>query len=116
MLFRNPRLFAFLLIAVGTGVLVYFGEQWLRLPVWTDTEIEQSVELNLALDLQHRGPHLQPTGEKLDELRRTIRAEVVGEIGRERKDVERWLAVGLMLCVFGAASWLTDFLRRGTLR
>ena len=63
MLFRNPRLFAFLLIAIGGGVLGYYGEQYRRLPTYTDADIEQSVEANLALDLARMGPHLQPAGE-----------------------------------------------------
>lgn len=101
MLFRNPRFFAFLLAAAGVGLLAHFGAQWWQLPAWSEAEIEQSVELNLALELQHRGPHLRPEGERLDELRRTLRAEVQGEIRRERRELERWMGVGAILCVLG---------------
>jgi hypothetical protein len=111
MLFRNPRVFAFVLLAVGGGVLAYYGEQYSRLPEWTEAEIEQSVELNLALDLRQRGPLLQPTGERLEQLRGIVRAEVRGEIERERRTVQRWLAAGLMLCMFGGMTWLADLLR-----
>lgn len=110
MLFRNPRFFAFLLVALGVGLLGYFGEQWRRLPAWSEQEIEQSVELNLALDLRHRGPHLQPTGERLEELRRTVRAEVEAEIRRERSGLERWMGVGAILTMLGLVTWLKQAL------
>ena len=110
MLFRNPRVFAFLLIAIGVGLIGYYGEQRWQLPEWSEAEIEQSVELNLALDLQRRGPHLQPTGERLDQLRTSLRAEVEGEIRREREKLERWIGVGAILCVLGAAHWLKPLL------
>lgn len=110
-MFRNRRLVAFLLLAIGGGIVAYYGQQWYALPEYSDADIEASVELNLALDLQHRGPHLQPTGERLEGLREAVRAEVVGEIRRERRTLERWLAVGLILCALGGANWLTEALR-----
>lgn len=102
MLFRNPKALAFLMIAIGLGLLGYYGEQWYRLPQWTEAEIEQSVELNLAIDLNRMGPHLRPTGEKLERLREIVRSEVQGEIRREREGLERWIGAGLILLVLGA--------------
>lgn len=110
MLFRNPRLFSFVLIAIGTGVVLYYGEQWHRLPQWSEAEVEQSVELNLALDLRNRGPHLQPTGAKLEELRRSVRAEVEADIRREREELERWLGVGAILCMLGVGQFVKQLL------
>ena len=110
MLFRNPRVFAFLLIAVGVGLIGYYGEQRWRLPAWSEAEIEQSVELNLALDLQRRGPYLQPAGERLEQLRDALRAEVRAEIRRDRENLERWIGFGAILCVLGAAHWLKPLL------
>jgi len=112
MLLRNPRAFAFLLAAAGIGLLAYYGEQWYRLPPWSDTEIAQSVELNLVLELQRRGPHLQPAGERLDALRRALRAEIEAEIRRDRQNLERWMGFGLLLIVFGLAQWLGDWLKQ----
>lgn len=106
MLLRNPLLFAFLMVAVGTGLLGYYGEQRYRLPEWSEAEIEQSVELNLAIELQRRGPHLQPTGERLESLRRTLRAEVEGEIRKDRRELERWIGLGALLVVFGLGQWV----------
>lgn len=111
MLFRNPRALAFTLIAGGLGLIAYYGEQWYRLPVWSDAEIEQSVDLNLAIELQRMGPHLRPQGDKLERLRQIVRAEVEGDIRREREEIERWLGAGLLFTVLGlgqaafAARW-----------
>jgi len=114
MLFRNPRAFAFLLAAIGIGLVAYYGEQRWRLPPWSESEIAQSVELNLALELQRRGPHLQPEAGRLDALRRTLRAEVEAEIRRDRQAPERWIGFGLLLIVVGLGSWLKDALTRRT--
>jgi len=112
MLLRNPRAFAFVLAAIGLAVAAWHGEQRLRLPQWSAAEIEQSVELNLQLELQRRGPHLQPQGERLGDLRRALRAEVEAEIRRERDTLDRWIGLGLLLLVFGVAQWAGDALRR----
>jgi hypothetical protein len=108
MLFRNPRLFAFLLMAIGVGLIGYFGEQRWRLPEWTEADIEESVQLKLALELHQRGPHLQPTRERLEELHATVRAETEASIRRERRDVERWIGLGALMCMLGAGRWLVD--------
>lgn len=111
MLLRNPRLLAFLMIAIGTGLASWYGEQRWSMPPWSEAEIDQSVELNLALELQHRGPLLQPSGERLEQLRAMVRAEVEGQIKRERSDVERWIGLGLLLVVAGLAQWLLTLAR-----
>ncbi len=106
MLFRDPRVLAFVLVATGIGLLGWYGQQWYELPQWSPAEIEQSVELNLALELKQRGPLLQPTAERLEQLRSMIRAEVEGRIRRERRDLERWMAAGLTLILLGTGAWL----------
>lgn len=106
MLFRDPRALAFVLIAMGVGLLGWYGDQWYRLPAWNETEIAQSVDLNLALELKQRGPLLQPEGERLERLRQTIRAEIEAQIHRQRLEVERWIAAGLALAVLGIGAWL----------
>ena len=111
MLPRKPRAFGLVLAAIGLGVVLWYGEQRARLPQWSEAEIEQSVELNLHLELQRRGPHLQPRDDRLDALRRALRAEVEAEIRRDRQQLDRWIGAGLLLLVFGAGQWLADALR-----
>ena len=114
MLLRNPRAFAFLLVAIGLGLVAWYGEQRWSLDPWNEAEIEQSVELNLTLELQRRGPHLQPSNQRLAELRRALRAEVEAEIRREREQPERWIGLGLLLVVLGGGHFVADALRRRT--
>lgn len=113
MIAQRIRLFAYVLLISGVALLTWFGEQWYRLPVWTEGEIEQSVELNLAMDLQRLGPNLRPEGEKLARLRQMVRAEVEAEIRKDREQVERWLGLGLICLVFGASQLI---LQRGLQR
>jgi len=105
-MFRDPRALAFVLLASGIGVLGWFGPQWYQRPKWSRAEIDQSVELNLAIELKQRGPLLQPTGDRLEQLRSLIRTEVEGQIRRERREVERWLGAGFLLSLFGVSAWL----------
>lgn len=112
MLLRNPNAFAFLLAAIGIGLVAYYGEQRWNLPEWSEAEVEQSVELNLALELQRRGPHLQPVGNRLEQLRAALRAEVEGEIRRERAEIERWIGLGLLLIVLGAGQGLAGAIQQ----
>ena len=114
MLFRNPRLLAFLLVAAGIGLAGWYGEQRWRLPAWSEAELEQSVELNLAVELQRRGPHLQPAPERLEQLRRALRAEVEAEIRHERERLERWIGLGLVMVVLGLGLWARAALARLT--
>ena len=106
MLARRLQAFAYILIVTGVGLLAWFGDEWYRLPVWSEAEIEQSVELNLAIDLKRLGPNMQPEGEKLERLRQIVRAEVKAEIRQEREKVERWLGLGAICIVFGISQWL----------
>jgi hypothetical protein len=112
MLFRNPRAFSFVLAAIGLGLVLYYGEQWYRLPQWSETEIEQSVELNLTMDLQRMGPHLRPSGEKLERLRSVVRQEVEAEIRHDRETLERWMGLGLILTVLGAGRFIVSAVNR----
>ncbi len=101
MLTRNPRIFSALAVSVGIGLCGYYGLQWYELPKWSEAEIEQSVQLNLQMDLQRMGPLLQPKNERLEELRRLVRAEVETEIRNERIAVQRGLLAGFVALALG---------------
>lgn len=110
-MFRDRRVLPFLMIAAGLGLVLYYGLQWRELPRWSEAEIAQSAELNLALDLQRMGPLLQPTGTRLAELRTRVRAEVEAEIRHDRRALERWIGLGLLLMVFGGSQYLLSLVR-----
>ncbi len=90
-----------LLLALGVGLCGYYGYAWYQLPVYNETDIAASTELNLQIDLQRRGPNLQPDAEGLDRMREQVRAEVEAEIGRERETIERRFGIGLIALVVG---------------
>ena len=91
-----------LMFAVGLGLAFYYGDVWYGLPRYSEAEIEQSVELNLALTLQVR-----LTSPSADEASRaTIRSELLAEIQREQRDALRGLTIGGVLCAFGLLQML----------
>ncbi len=91
-----------LLTAVGLGLCGYYGQQWYELPEYGEADIAASVELNLGIDLQRRGPHLQPDAAQLEQLRGIIRREVETDIRQERERIQLRFGVGLIALVLGA--------------
>ena len=98
----------YLALSIGLGLTAYYGQAWYELEDYSEADIEASTELNLRLDLQRRGPHLQPDAERLTELRAQVRAEVEGEILREREKIQSRFAVGLIALVVGLGNWLSQ--------
>lgn len=90
-----------LLLAVGVGLCAYYGQAWWTLPSYSEADIAASTELNLQLDLQRRGSHLQPDTAGLERLRAQVREEVEAEIRIERERIERRFGLGLIALVVG---------------
>ncbi|MES2683235.1 MAG: hypothetical protein V4650_06905 [Pseudomonadota bacterium] len=91
-----------LMFAVGLGLAFYYGDAWYGLPRYTEAEIEQSVELNLALALR-----ANPASTSTDETSRAaIRSELLAEINQEQRDAQRGLVIGVVLCAFGLLQML----------
>lgn len=98
----KPRFGLFHIIAIiGLSLSAYYGHALMTWDDLTDEEIEQSVEINLALDLNRRGPHLQPDDATRARMREQVRAEIVGERAVAKEKIERRLGVGLLLTVAG---------------
>ncbi|AXQ28440.1 hypothetical protein D0B54_06980 [Solimonas sp. K1W22B-7] len=99
----KPRLQALPIIAltVGLGLSAYYGEKWYLLPQYGEQDLRASVELNLALDLERRGPALQPSPEDRERLRQQIRQEIEADIARERKEATQGLISALLMLLFG---------------
>jgi hypothetical protein len=89
-------------LSVGIGMTAYYGEAWYQLPTYSAADIEASTELNLRIDLQHRGAHLLPEPARLIEMREQIRNEIEREIRLERKQIQLRFATGLAALVLGA--------------
>lgn len=89
------------MVALGLGLIGYYGIEWYQLPKYSEADLAMSTELNLQIDLQRRGPHLQPDAEELQRLRSQVRAEVEGEIRTERKKIQTRFTIGLISLIFG---------------
>jgi len=103
---QKPRfsLLPALLFAVGLGMVFYYGEAWWSLPSYSAEEIEQSVNLNLAMDLQRQGSAAPAPTEA---LREQLRAEVVAAIAEDENTIKGYFATGCVLTLMGFAHlWL----------
>lgn len=106
---QKPRLATLpaLLFAVGLGMLMFYGHAWWRLPDYSGDDIEQSVELNLAIDLQRRGTSGGLGAEQVERLRAQVRDEVRAAIAADQYEALRYIGIGLLLTVMGLAQmWL----------
>lgn len=104
---RRPRsVMPFFLVAVGIGLCAWYGQSWYALPEYTVTDIEASVEANLAVDLARMGPHLKPDEAGMERLRAQIRSELESEMQKERQDIQQGLAIGLVCLVLAAGNFV----------
>lgn len=105
---QKPRFFAMpaLLFAAGLGLVFYYGHAWYRLPVYSPAEIEQSVDINLALDQQRRGVTGSTNEAELARLRQRIADELVAEIHREQREVQGYVGTGVILLLMGLAQMI----------
>ncbi len=100
---QKPRFFAMpaLMFAAGLGLVFYYGHAWYRLPVYSPAEIEQSVEINLALDQQRRGVAPSSDAAELARLRQGIADALAAEIYREKREVQGYVGTGVILLLMG---------------
>lgn len=98
---RSPRTFTTMLLALGVGLCSYYGYEWRQLPEYSEADIETSVELNLQLELQQRGPHLRPDETGTARLRDLIHREITAEVTQQREKIELRFGVGLIALVLG---------------
>ncbi len=99
----RPRLHALPMIAtaLGLGLGAYYGERWYHLPQYTEQDLQASVELNLVMDQERRGPQLQPAPAERERLRQQIRQEIDADIARERREVQQGFAGAMLMLLFG---------------
>lgn len=99
-----PRyLTPYLLISVGIGLCGWFGLSLYELPVYSEADLDGSIEANLAIDLSRMGTHLRPDAERVSILRESIRAELMAEIHRERQEFQQGLLYGFICVTLGLA-------------
>lgn len=109
---RRPVL-PILLFSAGLGLCMYFGQEWYELPQYSESDIDASTELNLRMDLQHRGPNLQPANkEELENMRAKVRYEITSSIKAERDKVTQRFSIGLVALVLGFGQLVMEWMMR----
>tara|TARA_R110000787_G_scaffold25373_4_gene71335 strand:- start:8075 stop:8461 length:387 start_codon:yes stop_codon:yes gene_type:complete len=94
-----------LIAAIGLGIAIWFGWDWYHLPRWSEQEIAQSVELNLALDLS-RQPEVSVSQTEQERMREAIRQDVLDAISKEAELPRGFTMAGLLMTAFGIAQML----------
>lgn len=112
----RPRFLALpiAIASVGLGLSAYYGEQWYRLAQVPEAELQQSVELNLLLDLQREAQKPVPGERELQQRRETIRAELLAQVEAETGVVRGNFLAALTGFIVGALFLITQ-LRPGLL-
>lgn len=98
----TPRFVAIpaVLFAVGLGMAMWYGKALYELPTYTEAEVQQSADLNLAMDFQRSGKPLPQDAAALKALRESLAAEVQASITAERQALQLPLGIGLLAAVF----------------
>jgi hypothetical protein len=99
---RRRTAFPFLMLAVGLGLTGNYGLKWRELPVYSESDIAASTELNVQLELQSN--HATTTPDGLARLRAQTRKKLLEDIARERSEVETGLGAGLIALVLACGN------------
>lgn len=112
----RPRFLALpiMIASVGLGLTVYYGEQWYQLSQLPEAGLEQSVELNLMLDLQRESHKPLPGEAELQGRRERIRAELLQQLAVEKHEL-RGNLIAALAAFIGGALFLFTQLRPGLL-
>jgi hypothetical protein len=103
---RNPMTIPAIMMAAGLSVGIYYGDRWYRWEAIPEGDLHASVELNLAVVKQARGPHLPMDPEREQRLRETIREELVAESRRPLEQAQARGFMGLGVFIIGFGQWL----------
>lgn len=105
---QKPRLAALpaILFAGGLGMVFWYGHALSELPRYSPAEIEQSVELNLMLDLQRRDPTFANDSGKVSQLRMQLHDEVTAAIAQDKTELQRYIGAGVVMTLVGLAQML----------
>lgn len=89
-----------LIAAIGLGIALWFGWDWYQLPRWSEAEITQSVELNLAMDLARMPAESVPYDEQA-RMRTILRSEIEAAVDAESELLRGYTLAGLLMAGFG---------------
>lgn len=92
----------FLFAAVGLGVAVHCGLRWYELPRYSGADIEQSAQLNFAIDQARLGNQPSMPANQRQQLLEHERTEVKNDIDQERQGLRAEAGLALILLVLAA--------------
>jgi hypothetical protein len=101
---RNPFTIPYFILALGIGLMAYYGDQLYRFEPLSENQLEEQVDQQVIMFMDQRGPHLSRIeGERLQQLRDAIRAEIVArhEAPKEKAQVRFFIGLGALIISFG---------------
>ncbi|MDN5875039.1 MAG: hypothetical protein L0H29_11740 [Sinobacteraceae bacterium] len=97
---------AFLFVASGLGMCMWYGDSWLNLPDYSTAQIEQTAQLNVMYSMYNAPSPKALTPEQVRQRVDHERQRVVAAIHEQRTHVVTGLVAGLVLMVLGVAQYL----------
>lgn len=98
---RSSPPLGFAIAAIGLGLVLWFGYDWMRLPSLSDQEIAQQVDAAMAADVMRNPDGSKPDAAQVELLKAHVREEIAGEIDAQRNQAKLGTLVGLAAAVFG---------------
>ena len=105
-LMRNPTRLPALLVAVGLAFSAYYGDLLRKFEPRPEEQIRELIQIEVAKALVARGDHLRPEGDKLLALVAQIESEVRAEDRLAKRQIEKWLGIGLFVLVIGIGQYV----------
>ena len=103
---RNPTRLPALLVAVGLAFSAYYGDLLRKFEPRPEEQIRELIQIEVAKALVARGDHLRPEGDKLLALVAQIESEVRAEDRLAKRQIEKWLGIGLFVLVIGIGQYV----------
>lgn len=95
---------------MGVAITAYYGDRWRQFEPLPEAQVQEQLQIRLATELVQRGEHMRPQGNKLIRLVNRLEAEIRADNIQEKREIERWLAIGLFVLVIGTGQWVFVFL------
>ena len=94
------------MIAMGVAMTAFYGDRWRSFEPLPEEQVQEQLQIRLATELVQRGEHMRPEGEKLLRLVNQIETEIRADNLQEKREIERWLGIGLVVLVIGTGQWV----------
>lgn len=107
---RRPGALRFLLVAVGVGVVAWYGYGLWTYPTFSNADIDRSASLNLVFDLSRQKDAVPLDAAERHRRLVAERKEVVADIQQEKDRLKTGLAIGFLLLGIGVFTFARKLL------